>query len=113
MGVNHAPLDVRAAAEATGGRVVRGTEGRTARGVTTDSRAVVAGCAFVALRGERHDGHGFVAAAIDAGAVLVVVERGRAPEDARADVVEVEDTLAAWGAIARRHLPACREGTPG
>ena len=113
MGVNHAPLDVRAAAEATGGRVVRGTEGRTARGVTTDSRAVVAGCAFVALRGERHDGHGFVAAAIDAGAVLVVVERGRAPEDARADVVEVEDTLAAWGAIARRHLRAWREVQPG
>jgi UDP-N-acetylmuramoyl-tripeptide--D-alanyl-D-alanine ligase len=108
IGANHATVDARDVAWDTGGRVVRFTEGRVARGVTSDSRAVVPGGAFVALRGEKHDAHAFVGAAIDAGAALVVVERGRAPDDARADAVEVDDTLAAWGAIARAHLQAWR-----
>ena len=112
IGTNQAVLDATSVAEHTGGRVVRATEARVARGVTTDSRAVVPGGAFLALRGERHDGHDFVRAAIDAGAVLVVVERGHAPVDARADVVEVDDTLAAWGAIARRHVQAWRRSRP-
>jgi UDP-N-acetylmuramoyl-tripeptide--D-alanyl-D-alanine ligase len=110
---NHAPLDARTAAEAAGGRVVHVRGGRVARGVTTDSRAVEPGCAFVALRGDRYDGHEYVEAAIDAGAVLLVVEYGRAPKDARrADVVEVADTLSAWGAIARAHLRAWRGANP-
>jgi len=108
IGANRAAVDARSAAEATGGRVVRSTAGRVAHGVTTDSRAVVPGGAFVALRGEKHDGHAFVGAAIDAGAALVVVERGRAPDDARADAVEVDDTLVAWGAMAKAHLRAWR-----
>ena len=108
IGANRAAVDARGVAETTGGRVVRATAGRVARGVTTDSRAVVPGGAFVALRGEKHDAHTFVGAAVDAGAVLVVVERGKAPDDARADAVEVDDTLVAWGAIARAHLRAWR-----
>jgi UDP-N-acetylmuramoyl-tripeptide--D-alanyl-D-alanine ligase len=109
---NRAPLEARAAAEATGG-VVGARAGRVARGVTTDSRAVTPGCAFVALRGLEHDGHAYLDAAIEAGAVLVVVERGRAPRDtSKADVVEVDDTLAAWGAIARAHLRTWREDQP-
>jgi UDP-N-acetylmuramoyl-tripeptide--D-alanyl-D-alanine ligase len=112
---NRAPVDARAVAAATGGRVVRAQEGRVAHGVTTDSRAVVPGGAFVALKGEAHDGHAFVGEAVEAGAVLVVVERGRGSPAGDAtgpggpvDVVEVEDTLAAWGAIARMHLRAWR-----
>jgi UDP-N-acetylmuramoyl-tripeptide--D-alanyl-D-alanine ligase len=62
----------------------------------------------VALRGQHHDGHVYVDDAIAAGAVLVVVERGRVPADDRADVVEVDDTLAAWGALARDHLRSWR-----
>ena len=112
IGANHATVDARGVAEATGGRVVRATAGRVAHGVTTDSRAVVPGGAFVALRGEKHDAHAFVGAAIEAGAALVVVERGRAPDDARVDAVEVDDTLVAWGAIARAHLRAWRSANP-
>jgi UDP-N-acetylmuramoyl-tripeptide--D-alanyl-D-alanine ligase len=112
IGTNEATLDASSVVEDAGGRVVRATGGHVARGVTTDSRAVVPGGAFVALRGERHDGHDFTQAAIDAGAVLVVVERGHAPRDARADVVEVDDTLATWGAIGRRHLRAWRRSRP-
>jgi UDP-N-acetylmuramoyl-tripeptide--D-alanyl-D-alanine ligase len=108
---NRAPLTAWAAAAATGGVVVRVEgEGRRAVGITADSRAVTPGCAFVALRGETHDGHAFVSGAIEAGAALVVVERGRAPEGTQADVVEVDDTLAAWGELARAHLRAWRRG---
>ncbi|MBN1656749.1 MAG: UDP-N-acetylmuramoyl-tripeptide--D-alanyl-D-alanine ligase [Anaerolineae bacterium] len=40
-----------------------------------DSRAAVPGCLFVALRGERHDGHEFISQAIEKGAVAVIAER--------------------------------------
>jgi UDP-N-acetylmuramoyl-tripeptide--D-alanyl-D-alanine ligase len=113
IGTNRARVDARAAAEATGGRIVRSVQGRSAVGLTTDSRAVVPGGAFVALAGDKHDGHAFLPAAIEAGAVLVVVARGRAPDDPRADVVEVDDTLQAWGELARRHLRLWREENPG
>jgi UDP-N-acetylmuramoyl-tripeptide--D-alanyl-D-alanine ligase len=106
---NHAAFDARAAAAATGGTVVFPQEpARVARGFTTDSRAVRPGGGFVALRGERHDAHSYLEGAIAAGASLVVAERGRGPRDRRADVVEVDDTLAAWGDLARAHLRAWR-----
>jgi UDP-N-acetylmuramoyl-tripeptide--D-alanyl-D-alanine ligase len=77
-------------------------------GVTTDSRSVVPGSAFVCLRGEHHDGHDYIDAAIRAGATLLVVENGRTPAKPLVDVVEVADTLVAWGALARAHLRAWR-----
>jgi UDP-N-acetylmuramoyl-tripeptide--D-alanyl-D-alanine ligase len=105
---NRAPLSTFAAAAATGGTIVRGDEAR-AEGVTTDSRAVAAGGAFVALRGESHDGHDYLADAAKRGAVLVLVERGHGRDvPPGVDVVEVEDTLDAWGAIAAAHLRAWR-----
>jgi UDP-N-acetylmuramoyl-tripeptide--D-alanyl-D-alanine ligase len=64
--------------------------------------------AFVALEGERVDGHDFLSAAIDAGAVLVITRPGRAPSDPRTDVVEVPDTLLGWGALARAHIRTWR-----
>jgi len=44
-------------------------------GVTDDSRAVRPGSLFVAVPGFRVDGHGFLAAAVAAGAVAAIVER--------------------------------------
>ena len=75
-------------------------------GVSTDSRAVGGGALFVALRGERFDGHDFVAEAARRGAAAAVVERPVA--DAALPQVVVADTLAALGALAgwwRRRLP--------
>ncbi len=42
-----------------------------------DSRTIPAGALFFAVRGERHDGHDFVQAALDRGAVAAVVSRAR------------------------------------
>ena len=47
------------------------------RGVTSDSRQVSAQSLFVAIAGERFDGHDFVAQAAKAGARGAVVRRGR------------------------------------
>ena len=54
----------------------------TFTGVTTDSRAIAAGDLFVALRGERFDGHDYVAQAIAQGAAAALVD-SRPPETRR------------------------------
>lgn len=78
-------------------------------GVTTDSRVAVAnpGGVFVALVGERLDGHEFLAK-VDGFAGLVVCGRGRGATVSRSLVVEVDDTLVAWGRIAQAHLAKWR-----
>ncbi len=84
-------------------------------GVFSDSRAVTPGCVFVALRGDSHDGHAFLGAAVENGANVVVVERGRGQDPAfdtergkQSTVVEVDDTLVTWGDLARAHLTRWR-----
>jgi UDP-N-acetylmuramoyl-tripeptide--D-alanyl-D-alanine ligase len=62
-----APLTADELAAATGGRLLRRSE-RPVRGGAVDSRLVVPGCLFVALPGERTDGHRFLGAAAAAGA---------------------------------------------
>ena len=44
-------------------------------GAVIDSRLASPGCLFIAMRGERHDGHGFVREAIGKGAVAILAER--------------------------------------
>jgi UDP-N-acetylmuramoyl-tripeptide--D-alanyl-D-alanine ligase len=65
--------------------------------VGIDSRELAPGSLFVALRGERVDGHDFVAAAANAGAVAALVERPLAVELPQ---LVVADPVAALGAIA-------------
>ncbi|MHC5005490.1 MAG: UDP-N-acetylmuramoyl-tripeptide--D-alanyl-D-alanine ligase, partial [Planctomycetota bacterium] len=82
------------------------------QGVGIDSRADLHGRAFVAVRGERHDGHDFVGAAAAAGAGMIVVDREpSAAVDPPTDVLLVDDTRKALGRLARayrRTLPAVR-----
>jgi UDP-N-acetylmuramoyl-tripeptide--D-alanyl-D-alanine ligase len=105
---NTARFTATAIAGATGGAIVRRGSAETV-GIATDSRAVVPGSAFVALRGENSDGHSFVDLAVQRGARIVVVERGRGAAVEGADVVEVDDTLRAWGDLARAHLRRWRD----
>jgi UDP-N-acetylmuramoyl-tripeptide--D-alanyl-D-alanine ligase len=81
-------------------------------GVSTDSRTVDAGDLFVALRGERFDGHQFVEKALEKGAQGVLVEEELPRETLnryKAAVVSVPDSLQALGDLAagwRRKFPA-------
>ena len=65
-------------AEVVPGAVVVGEGGVTPGGLNYDSREVVAGDLFVAIPGERFDGHDFVAGAMAAGAAAVVIQADRA-----------------------------------
>lgn len=66
--------------------------------VSTDTRAAVGGTLFVALRGERHDAHDFVATARTTGAAAAMVERALAVDLPQ---VVVLDTQIALGELAR------------
>jgi UDP-N-acetylmuramoyl-tripeptide--D-alanyl-D-alanine ligase len=90
--------------DATGGWLVGPAPSAPFTGVTTDSRDVPAGSLFVALLGERFDGHAFVAAARAAGAGGALVWGAAAGSLALAlpgfPLVAVRDTLAALGDLA-------------
>ncbi len=103
---------------ATRGRVFppRGAEQRR-RGIASvaiDSRVAGEGCLFVALPGERTDGHEFLRQAASAGAAALLVasaqaehreaELGAISERYGADLVIVPDTLAALQDLARFHM---------
>jgi UDP-N-acetylmuramoyl-tripeptide--D-alanyl-D-alanine ligase len=78
--------------------------------VVTDSRAGRVGALFVALRGERHDGHGFIDSAREHGAVACLVERADAVPTGTPAIV-VSDTgraLLALAADEREHMPDTR-----
>ncbi|MCI5837382.1 MAG: UDP-N-acetylmuramoyl-tripeptide--D-alanyl-D-alanine ligase [Veillonellaceae bacterium] len=88
---------------ATGATLVSGSAARPTTSVATDSRTIAAGALFVALRGERFDGHDFVAKAVESGAAAVLVER--AVDNLPANVAQwvVSDTLRALQDLARFH----------
>ena len=72
------------------------------RGVSSDTRHIQPQSVFVALRGERFDGHNFLAQAKNAGAIVAVVEDTAKPPDDLV-CVQVENTLCALGDLARYH----------
>jgi UDP-N-acetylmuramoyl-tripeptide--D-alanyl-D-alanine ligase len=70
-------------------------------GITTDTRSIEPGYLFVALKGERFDGHDYVEAAAVAGARGLVVSRVLPLGTLAIPVFQVKDTLIALGALAR------------
>ncbi len=63
--------------KATGGELVGGDRGRRFDGISIDSRTIAQTEVFVAIRGEVHDGHGFVADVLGRGVKGLVVNRSR------------------------------------
>jgi len=89
---------------ATGGTLLRGGADRIVRGVSTDSREPAGDKLFIPLKGERFDGHDFLAAAVRDGAAGILVQRGKefkvSADTAGAMVILVADTLQALGDLA-------------
>lgn len=81
-------------AETTAGRLVDGSSARAFDGVSIDSRTVAPGALFVALRGERFDGHAFLDRAVAAGAAGVLVSEPP-PAPLGVATIVVPDTLVA------------------
>ncbi|MFP3579488.1 UDP-N-acetylmuramoyl-tripeptide--D-alanyl-D-alanine ligase [Arthrobacter sp. SIMBA_036] len=79
--------------------------------VVTDSREVSPGSLYVAKRGEYADGHDFVAAAFERGAVLVLAEREVTDADGNPyPAVVVKDAVLAMGALAAECVRRIRSG---
>jgi UDP-N-acetylmuramoyl-tripeptide--D-alanyl-D-alanine ligase len=87
--------------------------------VSNDTRAIVAGACFVAVLGERRDGHAFLKQAADKGAVALLVSDGTAASklmDYSGAVLIVADTVKALGDLAawyRRKLSSRVIGITG
>ncbi len=90
-------MDLATASAMVGGRRIGANP--TFLRVTTDSRALERGDLFVALRGERFDGHAFVPQALRDGAVAAMVAEPAAASLA-GDLVVVPDTQQALGRLA-------------
>lgn len=89
------------AARAVGGTVRYADPATAITGVVVDSRAAGPGDLFVALAGQRSDGHRHVGAALARGATSVLAAPDRLPPDqAGAARIEVADPLQALGALA-------------
>lgn len=84
------------------GYQVSGDNYQLISGVSIDSRKIQPGELFIALKGERFDGHKFIAEVIHAGAgAIMVMEDISIPTEI--PVIKVQDTLSALGAIAGYH----------
>lgn len=97
-------LTLQQCLEATGGRLIFGEPTFTAGELNTDSRQIKAGQTFLALVGEKFNGHDFLPQALAQGATgLIISQSDFAPSLlARAKwVLLVSDTTAALGQIAR------------
>ncbi|MCM8596556.1 UDP-N-acetylmuramoyl-tripeptide--D-alanyl-D-alanine ligase [Accumulibacter sp.] len=93
-------MDLFSAARATAGQLLG--ENVSFCGVSTDSRSIAAGELFVALTGERFDGHDYVGAARERGAAAAVVEATLRRTVVQPDLslLVVADTKLSLGALA-------------
>ena len=94
---------------ATEGRCISPTGQQTFSGVSTDSRTLPAGALYIALSGEKFDGHDYAAEAITKGAAGIVVSRVL-PLTVGMPVILVADCRKALQDLARFHR--CRFQVP-
>ena len=70
-------------------------------GITTDTRSLKPGEIFLALRGEKYDGHDFVEVAVAQGVIAAITDRKVGSQFRQIPQLQVEDTLKAYQQIAR------------
>src|SRR5881296_4335191 len=112
-------MQLKTLLSATPIRQIIGPVDRPVENISYDSRRVQRNTLFVALRGEKTDGHQFIAQAINKGASVIVAERDE--KDPRVTCLVVEDTRAAladfsatfYGHPARKLKLAAVTGTNG
>jgi UDP-N-acetylmuramoyl-tripeptide--D-alanyl-D-alanine ligase len=89
---------------ACAGKLLAGLPDTLVKRVNTDSRAAQPGDLFVALAGERHDGHEFLRDVAQKGVAAVMIEADKIPTDLpKCAVIAVENTRRALGQVAARY----------
>src|SRR5437868_6071373 len=112
-------MQLKTLLSATAVRQIIGTLDRTVENIAYDSRRVQRNGMFVALRGEKSDGHEFIGQAIEKGASVIVAEREE--QNPRATCLVVENTRTAladfaatlYGHSERKLKLAAATGTNG
>lgn len=97
------PLSLTEIAGVIGAEISGGGKPAVVKAVSTDSRKVKLNELFFALRGERFDGHNFIAAAVGAGAAGVVLEYDVPGLPDYFPRLKVRDTLRALQNLARHN----------
>jgi len=87
--------------KATRGALVSGSPDITVQGISIDSRAVKKGEAFIAIKGDRFDGHDFIDEVIKKGVNCIVAHNELKREGVT--FIKVKDTTRALGDIAKFH----------
>lgn len=72
-------------------------------GISTDTRTLLSGSLFIALRGENFDGHDHIPSALAKGASCAIICRDRLLQYSEIPCIVVEDTLFALGELAREY----------
>ncbi|NEG70781.1 UDP-N-acetylmuramoyl-tripeptide--D-alanyl-D-alanine ligase [Bifidobacterium ramosum] len=109
------PMSLEEIAHAVGGTLVRvpqgvATDRPVATGAVSDSRQATTGTVFVAIKGERVDGHAFLADVAAKGAACALVDH---EVDAPLAQIVVSDTVDALGLLAKHNIARRRAlGTP-
>ena len=93
-------MQLKTLLSATPVREIIGPVDRAVESIAYDSRRVQRDGLFVALRGEKSDGHDFIGQAIEKGATVIVAER--AEKNSRATFVVVENTRTVMADLAAR-----------
>ncbi len=109
-------MTLEAIAKAVGGKLYNGeaAQGQTAQGVVIDSRQVQAGYIFIAIKGERVDGHNFIEQVYEQGAMAVVCEQPQEALDKPYILVESSaDALRAMAQYYRSQLDVKVVGITG
>jgi UDP-N-acetylmuramoyl-L-alanyl-D-glutamate--2,6-diaminopimelate ligase len=70
--------------------------------LTDDSRQITPGTLFVAVKGERVDGHAYVRQAVEAGAAALIVQDASSVSDHTVPTIELRDSRRALGLLAAR-----------
>ncbi|MDF2378393.1 MAG: UDP-N-acetylmuramoyl-tripeptide--D-alanyl-D-alanine ligase [Verrucomicrobiales bacterium] len=101
------PVSLSKLASWAGGALIQGTPTDLISGISTDSRKVGEGIAFLALKGDRFDAHDFLEEVAQKGAsALVVSSLSAATEPYAGGMIHVKDTLKALQQIAFHHRRA-------
>jgi len=89
----------------THGRLIKGCPHQIVNQISTDSRNLVVGDLFMALIGERFDGHHFLSQALSNGAMGIIISRPHISLEGLKIplVIQVPDTLKAYGDLARAY----------
>ena len=103
------PITLSTLTQILAGRLVGEHSGNTTvHALSTDSRQIAADCMFVALKGERFDGHDFAATAVNNGAVALLVERELPFDIAQIIVPSAQHAMGMIGAYVRAQVnPVC------